>query len=1132
MSVQLVKKDTAPAAIDYYLENTIHDKVDPSGYYVRAGYPAGVWMGKGVNAFGINPGTIADTTQVRRLMSQLRDPLSARSLAPGRIEYEHGDAPAKGMGGRTVIGFWDLTFTVPKSVSVIWAAGDERTRRTIEACHTQAIQSTLDWAERNIALTRTGRGGVLQERVRGLNAVRFQHYESRDGDPHLHSHLVVSNLAQRADGTWGTLDGRTLMSWTVAMSERHDNLMRDMLSARLGIDFEERDGVRADPDSKALIMEATGVPTALIEALSKRALAVESETQRRTDMLEKVRGRALTDAEKAGIHHDAWQATRRAKPDSARPLDETIEDWQQEMRQLGYEPSSVAAAATGHPAQPGASPETINADSDLSALFNRLMNGQLTDQEASEQTTQTSEAEDGSMSGKEHDPAAWIVAQTAEHATTFSRASIEATAQRLTALIRMEDPEARDRLVRHLADEAISRCERVRPERYRLTESMREDPRLAVFDERLGADQPTLQRYYTKELAQAEQDLIRRWKTSGNRPAPTQETRERMRALFHEYSASAKHPLSADQERAAATILTGTGPMRGMVGPAGTGKTTTMRAVKHVIDRLYGKGLIVGVGASARAAGELQESLGITTCTVDKLLDELNTGREHARHRRLAERMTRALRDGMDPFTLRSLRMKLAEQATVASRLSLPQGGYLIIDEASMVSTRQAAQLARACQERDATIIAVGDPRQLDAVGEGGGWLDWADRKGMLPRLDQAHRFSNPEEAKASLLMRDCHSTAEREQAIDAYIRLGLIHPVIQDGEHTVFDQAADDMIQDLREGRSHIINAGSNRLVDDINRTLTLRRQAMGEVDANPDRRIPLMDGLDAGAGDLVATRLNDRTIRASDGMRIRNNDQWKVLETSTDTTLMERTDGTNATVRIPNQWLKDNAQLGYAITSHRSQGATVDECSNIQSLDSTSDHAGLYVGITRGRVRNNLYVEVPNPDSLRNTDPARLERLRQQRRTRLENEGRTYWDGRGQRPEHAWTRADLEPDMMDLARDRLLDILSRDPEGRLAGEQAQAARIDAHDPARLIEERRRLLTMLTQPRLVETLNDAHDPNYVQSIQTSPHFDRLATTWHTAWALDPDTAERIITERTPTPQARPSEVEEFAVLA
>ena len=94
-----------------------------------------------------------------------------------------------------VAGF-DLVFSPPKSVSLLHALGDEETRRAVNEAHLSAWQAALGYLEDEACVTRRGRNGVHREHAGGFVAAAYQHRTSRAQDPHLHTHVIVANMAQ------------------------------------------------------------------------------------------------------------------------------------------------------------------------------------------------------------------------------------------------------------------------------------------------------------------------------------------------------------------------------------------------------------------------------------------------------------------------------------------------------------------------------------------------------------------------------------------------------------------------------------------------------------------------------------------------------------------------------------------------------------------------------------------------------------------------------------------------------------------------------------------------------------------------------------------------------------------------
>lgn len=101
---------------------------------------------------------------------------------------------------RPVAGF-DCIFTVPKSVSVLWALADDGTREVLYDVHRTAFADVLTVVERDVARTRIGTNGVAQVETRGVVAAAFDHWDSRENDPNLHTHVVIANRVQGPDGS-------------------------------------------------------------------------------------------------------------------------------------------------------------------------------------------------------------------------------------------------------------------------------------------------------------------------------------------------------------------------------------------------------------------------------------------------------------------------------------------------------------------------------------------------------------------------------------------------------------------------------------------------------------------------------------------------------------------------------------------------------------------------------------------------------------------------------------------------------------------------------------------------------------------------------------------------------------------
>ena len=110
-------------------------------YYASSGTPPGVWVGAGLadlgDGVGIPAGEVVGEEQLRAMLGELTDPVSGVPRAGAR------SVPA----ARLPVAGFDLTFSPPKSVSVAWALADEGTKAVIYACHREAIEIVVAWAE-------------------------------------------------------------------------------------------------------------------------------------------------------------------------------------------------------------------------------------------------------------------------------------------------------------------------------------------------------------------------------------------------------------------------------------------------------------------------------------------------------------------------------------------------------------------------------------------------------------------------------------------------------------------------------------------------------------------------------------------------------------------------------------------------------------------------------------------------------------------------------------------------------------------------------------------------------------------------------------------------------------------------
>ncbi len=198
-----------------------------------------------------------------------------RRITIERIDPATGERRLEEKTLRAVAGY-DLVFSVPKSVSLLHALGDEQTRRAVNAAHTAAWQAALTYLEDEACIVRRGAGGVAREHATGFVAAAYQHRTSRAQDPQLHTHVIVGNLAQApSDGKWRALDGEAILkTYRLAAGYLYQAQLRAELSRSLGVEWETPTKGLAD---------LQGVPRSVVAEFStRRAQVVEHLAQRET----------------------------------------------------------------------------------------------------------------------------------------------------------------------------------------------------------------------------------------------------------------------------------------------------------------------------------------------------------------------------------------------------------------------------------------------------------------------------------------------------------------------------------------------------------------------------------------------------------------------------------------------------------------------------------------------------------------------------------------------------------------------------------------------------------------------------------------------------------------------------------
>ncbi len=269
-----------------YLISSVALSIDE--YYAGVGESPGVWAGRWSEGLGL--AGVVEAGELRALVEG-RHPVSGEDLLAG-------SRPRK-------VSAFDLTFSAPKSVSLLWAFASEPLAEAVAAAHREAVEAASGFLEENAAVARVQSQG-LRRRVatEGWVVAGFVHRTSREGDPQLHTHCLVPNLVRRTgDGRYVGLDAGPLFEWARAAGSVYQNHLQRTLSDRVGVVW--------GPDHHNT-REIEGFSRTQLRAFSKRSAQIEAELEKKGAVYESPALRMQAD-------DDASLATRTGKDHSLTP---------------------------------------------------------------------------------------------------------------------------------------------------------------------------------------------------------------------------------------------------------------------------------------------------------------------------------------------------------------------------------------------------------------------------------------------------------------------------------------------------------------------------------------------------------------------------------------------------------------------------------------------------------------------------------------------------------------------------------------------------------------------------------------------------------------------------------------------
>jgi len=298
-SIATVK--SASGAAKYFAKD---DFVSGEYYTDEKAGEVSMWGGEGAAAAGLE-GRVSQETFAKVLSGELP---SGERVMDQRQSRRPG---------------YDLTFSAPKSVSVMAYIGGDKRILGPEGAQTKAVQQTMAWIEKNLAETRITKDGKT-ETVKTGNLVYalFQHDTSRALDPQAHDHAIVANMTKGPDGKFHALHADRIWSSNSVIGSIYHAFLRAEL---------EKLGYKTELTGKHGTFEIVGVPKNVLEEYS----------QRRADI--------VATAEKLGIKsmqglRDVTARTRDPKL-KVEDRDGLLKDWIDRAAALGFTGKDLLAAA-------------------------------------------------------------------------------------------------------------------------------------------------------------------------------------------------------------------------------------------------------------------------------------------------------------------------------------------------------------------------------------------------------------------------------------------------------------------------------------------------------------------------------------------------------------------------------------------------------------------------------------------------------------------------------------------------------------------------------------------------------------------------------------------------------------------
>lgn len=903
------------------------------GYYTNAaqkGEPAGRWAGKGLEALGIEAASEVTEEVLLKVLAQ-EHPETGEQLGRAPRQYKsyvqilgpmlarEPEATAERVAElekqaarecRSTPPYRDMTTTFVKSVSILHASIRESERlarlsgdvrgseywQAREAEFSEALQlanlAGLQQLQELGGYTRTGYHG---KPVEGRNPGRYEK-----------ANLVVASFLQGSNRNGDCHDhihnliarmAETVSDgkWRTVDGIAVREALPDVASAMsttIESELSRRFGVEWADREDGKGREIKGITREMIDEFSTRAQQVDAKTVENVRKEEARLGRELSEREVFVQRDKAWDQTRQGKDVGVIDMDRL---YAKMNAKLGGALSAIAPQVSG-------------------------MQGPGSGSEATEVRVPAARAQRDSMR--------MALQRVQATGSTWTRGGLMKEMSSCAATWTMPADDAL-RLVAEMTDRALRgevgqvECHDA-PEWPRLPDSLRASDGQSVYT------RPNSTRYSTGVQISTEQRLVQSAAVRGGpqveagrsaeylgTDAPTLEAHLLDRAE-ESREITLANGLRLDQAAALHHVLTSDRIAEVLTGAAGAGKSTVAAFCAEMWPELTGCP-VVGVTPS-QASRNVLANMGMQAHNFADFLGHL-PGDRGAR-----------------------------------GAITLEPGSLIWIDEGSMLSTQDMADICRHAVDSGCKVVISGDQEQLTAVEGGGGMMLLARTQGSV-QLGTPLRFSQDWERDASLQLRAGNVDVLQEYESHGRIRGGE--------RQEVLDGVRREYVASYIKGDDTVCIAKSNALCAELSMQIRDDLIHLGYV--NPENTTQLSNGSWFSRGDLLINTKNDYDAPVP----IANGDTLKVVGVKGDKALVaklvEDGDGKHfgEEFTYPTEKIVANCDLGYVITGHDSQGSTVDYAHPIIVGD--EDRQWYYVAMSRGRHGNTTHVVTP----VRQADP-----------------------------------------------------------------------------------------------------------------------------------------------------------------